>query len=159
MFKPLSLLAMAVGLCTAAALAAPPPMPAMQLPPQPKVRPAGMPAAYVMVSPCIQGMGEHWANPKDLTQPIYGTYEGKVIFSEIMIPLSQLNKGFNYPNLAALPGNTIDHVSIEYHAKGHEGMMIPHYDFHAYYVSYAQQKAICPNGVPDPDSAVGMHKM
>lgn len=158
MFKPLSLLAMAVGLCTAAALAAPP-MPAMQLPPQPKTRPAGMPQQYVMVSPCIQGMGEHWANPKDLTAPIYGTYEGKVIFSEIMIPLSQLNKGFNYPNLTALPGHSIDHVSIEYHPKGHEGMTIPHYDFHAYYVAYDQQKAICPNGAPDPDSSVGMRKM
>lgn len=157
MFRRLCSAALAFSMCTAAALAAPP-MPGMQLPPQPKVRPAGIPDAYVMVSPCIQGMGEHWANPKDLTAPIYGTSDGKLVFSEIMVPLKQLNAGFNYPNLAAVPGHTIDHVSIEFHPKGHEGMMIPHYDIHAYYIAYAQQKAICPNGIPDPDSAVGMKK-
>ncbi len=109
-----------------------------------------------MVSPCVQGMGEHWANPKDLTAPIYGTLNGKVIFSESMIPLTSLNKGYNEPNLAALPGHTINHVSIEWHPKGHEGMPVPHYDIHAYYVTYAQQKAICPNGIPDPDAKMDM---
>lgn len=130
--------------------------PAMQLPPQPKVRPAGMPAGYVMVSPCVQGMGEHWANPNDLTAPIYGTINGKVIFSESMIPLTTLQKGYNEPNLAPLPGHSIDHVSIEWHPKGHPGMPVPHYDVHAYYISYAQQKALCPNGIPDPDAQMDM---
>jgi hypothetical protein len=155
MFKYLCAAFVAIALSGAAALAAPPPG-GMQLPPQPKVRPAGIPVSYLMVSPCIQGMGEHWANPKDLTAPIYGTYKGKVIFSEIMVPLKTLNKGFNYPNLAALPGHMIDHVSIEWHPKGHEGMPIPHYDVHAYYVAYTQQTAICPNGIPDPDAAMAM---
>jgi hypothetical protein len=54
---------------------------AMPLPPQPAVRPAGMPAGYVMVSPCVATMGEHWANPNNLNEPIYGTYEGKPIFT------------------------------------------------------------------------------
>lgn len=155
MFKRLALLAFSAALATTSAIAAPP-QGGMQLPPQPKVRPAGIPAGYAMVSPCIQGMGEHWANPKNLSAPIYGTYRGKVVFSEIMVPLKTLQSGFNYPNLGALPGHTIDHVSIEYHPKGHEGMPIPHYDFHAYYVSYAQQKAVCPNGIPDPDAATAM---
>jgi hypothetical protein len=131
-----------------AALAAPP----MQLPPQPATRPAGIPAGYMLVSPCIRGMGEHWANPKNLQEPIYGTVNGKIVFTEIMVPRSTLDAGFNYPNLRALPGYTIDHLSIEWHPHGHAGMPIPHYDFHAYYVSYAQQRAICPNGAPDPDA-------
>lgn len=129
---------------------------AMQLPPQPKVHPAGIPASYMLVSPCVAGMGDHWANPKDLTQPIYGTANGKVVFSEIMVPLTVLNKGFNEPNLAALPGHTIDHVAIEWHPKGHPGMPIPHYDIHAYYISYAEQKALCPHGIPDPDASMKM---
>lgn len=128
----------------------------LQIPPQPKVRPAGLPAGYVMVSPCIQAMGEHWANPKDLTGTIYGTYKGKTIFSEAMIPVTNLNKGYTDPNLKALSGHTIDHVSIEWHPNGHEGLPFPHYDVHAYYISLAQQRAICPNGIPDPDAKMDM---
>lgn len=158
MLKRLAFFAFAAALTMTPALAAQPAgMP--KLPPQPKTRPAGMPTQYVMVSPCIVGMGEHWANPKDLSAPIYGSYKGKAIFSEIMVPLKTLNKGFNYPNLATLPGYKIDHVSVEFHPKGHEGMPIPHYDIHAYYITYAQQKAICPNGVPDPDAAAAMDDM
>ena len=121
----------------------------MQLPPQPKIRPAGMPAGYVMVSPCVPGMGEHWANPKNLQAPIYGTYDGKAVFSEIMIPKAQFEKGFNYRNLTALPGHSIKHVDIEYEPQGHEGMPIPHYDIHAYYVSHAVHTAYCTGGGHD----------
>jgi hypothetical protein len=101
-------------------------------------------------------MGEHWANPKNMTAPIYGTMNGKVIFSEIMVPLKTLNAGFNFPDLVALPGHSINHVSIEWHPKGHEGMPIPHYDVHAYYITYAQQRALCPGGIPDPDGHASM---
>jgi hypothetical protein len=140
-------------LCSATtALAAAAAPPGMQLPPQPKTRPAGMPAGYLMVSPCVAGMGEHWANPRNLLAPIYGTYQGKVIFSEIMVPLKTLNSGFNYGNLKALPGHAIDHVSIEWHPKGHTGMLVPHYDVHAYYIPYTQQVKLCPHGLPDPDA-------
>lgn len=122
------------------------------LPPQPKVHPAGIPAGFVMVSPCIVGMGEHWADPKvGPTGLIYGTDHGKPVFSEIMVSKEQFAKGFNYYNLKALPGYTIDHVNVEYHPHGHEGMPIPHYDIHAYYISHAAQLKICPNGAPDPD--------
>ena len=125
--------------------------PAMQLPPQPKVHPAGIPAGAVLVSPCIATMGEHWANPKDLpTGPIYGVWQGKPVFTEIMVSLDQLQKGFSWGDTKALPGYTIDHVDFEFEPHGHEGFMVPHYDVHLYYVSYAAQAKICPNGIPDP---------
>jgi len=134
-----------------AAWAAPEPPAGMQLPPQPKVRPAGMPADAVMVSPCIATMGEHWINPKDAPLgPIYGTYQGKVVFSEIMVSVEQLQQGFAYANLRPLPGYSIDHVDFRFEPKGHEGFPVPHYDLHAYYISPAEQAKICPDGIPDP---------
>jgi len=116
----------------------------MQLPPQPKTRPNGIPAGYVMVSPCVPQMGEHWANPQNPQGPIYGTYKGNVVFSEIMVPKAQFEKGFNFLDLRALRGHTIDHVDIEYEPHGHEGMPIPHYDIHAYYVGHAAHMGYCP---------------
>ena len=109
-------------------------------------RPAGLPAGYVMVSPCVPGMGEHWANPKNLQAPIYGVYNGKVVFSEIMVPKAGFEKGFNFENLTALPGHTINHVDIEYEPQGHPGMTTAHYDIHAYYVSHAAHTAYCAGG-------------
>lgn len=134
-----------------AAVAAAAPDGAMQLPPQPKVRPAGLPADAVMVSPCVATMGEHWVALKDAPLgPIYGTYKGKLVFTEIMPTLKQLEDGFSYANIRALPGYTIDHVDIKFEPKGHEGLPVPHYDVHAYYVSPAEQAQICPDGIPDP---------
>ncbi len=109
-----------------------------------------------MVSPCVQGMGEHWLNPKTVMLadgvlgPIYGSYHGRAIFTEISVPVKTFQKGFNYRRLTALPGYTINHVDVEYHPHGHEGMPIPHYDIHAYYVSHITHMKMCPNGVPDP---------
>lgn len=158
MFKRFALFAFSVALATTCAGAAAPPGGGMPpLPPQPKVRPAGIPPAFVMVSPCVRGMGEHWADlttvmlPGGAMGPIYGSYNGKAIFSEVMVPVATFQKGFNYRGLSALPGYTIDHVDIEYHPHGHEGMPIAHYDVHAYYVSHAGHLSMCPNGVPDPD--------
>lgn len=68
-----------------------------------------------------------------------------------MVPVTTLQKGFNYRQLTALPGHKIDHVDVEYHPKGHEGFPIPHYDIHAYYVSHAEHMKMCPNGADDPD--------
>ncbi len=129
----------------------------MGLPPQPKVRPAGIPAGAMMLSPCIRGMGDHWGNPKDMPLgPIYGTYQGKPIFSEIMVTRAQLDKGISYYNLRPLPGYKIDHVNLEWHPKGHPGFEVPHYDIHAYYIPHPAQLNICPNGLPDPDMEKGM---
>ncbi len=152
MLQRLMVFVFALAAATPAALAAAPPE-GMQLPPQPKVRPAGIPAGYMLVSPCVQTMGDHWADLKNMQAPIYGTYDGKVVFSEIMVPKSEFERGFNYTDLTALPGHTINHVDIEYHPHGHEGMPIPHYDIHAYYVSHATHMHYCPDGAPDPDAS------
>lgn len=140
------------------ALAAPPqdpPAGAAQLPPQPKVRPAGMPAGALMLSPCIQGMGEHWAALKDMpVGPIYGVYNGKLIFTEVMLDQKFFAEGKSLPDvLKPLPGYAINHVDIEFHPKGHQGFPIPHYDVHAYFVSHAEHMHYCPDGAPDPDKA------
>jgi len=121
----------------------------MALPPQPEVRPAGMPPGYAMVSPCVAGMGEHWANLSNLNEPIYGTWQGSPIFTEIMVPLTALQNGVSFDDLRALPGYHIDHVDLEFEPRGHAGMMVPHYDLHAYYISAALQQRICPDGIPN----------
>jgi len=129
----------------------------MALPPQPKVRPAGMPAEYSLVSPCIAGMGEHWMNLSNPSSPIYGSYRGKAIFTEIMVPLTQLQSGVSYADLRALPGYSIDHVDFKFEPQGHRGMPVPHYDLHAYYLSAALQATICPDGIPDPSMKATNH--
>ncbi len=123
---------------------------APQLPPQPKVRPAGIPRDAVMISPCVATMGEHWANPRNLpTGPIYGVWQNKPVFTEIMVTVKQLQDGFSYANLRALSGYTIDHIDFKFEPHGHPGLPVPHYDLHAYYVSPAVQATICPHGIPD----------
>jgi hypothetical protein len=147
MFFRFMALALALAPTCAVALAAPASMPG--LPPQPKVRPAGMPADALLVSPCVRAMGEHWANPKNLPLgPIYGTYEGKLVFTEIMIDKKAFAAGKSYIDLLKpLPGYTIDHVDVEYVPYGHAGYPIPHYDLHAYYVPHAVHEKFCPDGV------------
>jgi hypothetical protein len=149
-FKRFLFFAFALAVSSATALAAPP-MKGMGLPPQPKVRPAGLPKDVVMLSPCVATMGEHWANLKNMpTGPIYGTYQGKPVFTEIMVTVDQLKKGFSWADIRALPGYTIDHVDFEFEPHGHEGLPVPHYDVHAYYVTPAEEAKICPNGIPNP---------
>lgn len=134
------------------ALAAAPP-PAMQLPPQPKVHPAGIPANFMMVSPCVAGMGEHWANLKlgPHATTIYGTYQGKPIFTEIMLLPKDFAQGKSFLNVVRpLPGYQIDHVDIEYLPHGHPGMGYAHYDIHGYYVPHAVHVKYCPDGEKVP---------
>jgi hypothetical protein len=139
--------ALAVALPTFALADQPQPM----LPPQPAVHPAGIPSDAMLVSPCIATMGEHWANLKNLPLgPIYGVWQGKPVFTEIMVSVQQLQQGFSYANIRALPGYTIDHIDFKFEPNGHAGYPIPHYDLHAYYVSPAVQATICPDGIPDP---------
>jgi hypothetical protein len=141
-------LVFALVFCTfTAAIAAAQPGPP-QLPPQPKVRPAWVPAGALLVSPCIVGMGEHWANPKDLPLgPIYGEYQGKPVFTEIMIDQKAFAAGKSWEDqLKPLAGNKIDHVDIDFVPYGHAGYPIPHYDIHAYYVPHKVHEKFCPNG-------------
>ncbi|HEY4433111.1 MAG TPA: hypothetical protein VGM99_01810 [Candidatus Cybelea sp.] len=132
---------------------------APQLPPQPAVHPAGIPAGAMLVSPCIATMGEHWMNLKDAPMgPIYGVWQGKPVFTEIMVTVDQLQQGFAYANLHALPGYTIDHIDFKFEPKGHEGLPVPHYDLHAYYVTPAVQATICPDGIPDSSMKAINHR-
>jgi hypothetical protein len=133
----------------AACRAAEPAQPA--LPPQPTTHPTGIPADAVLVSPCIATMGEHWVSLKDAPLgPIYGVWQGKPVFTEIMVSVEKLKQGFSYANIHALPGYAIDHIDFKYEPQGHAGFPVPHYDVHAYYVTPAVQATICPNGIPDP---------
>ena len=122
-----------------------------ELPPQPAMRPAGIPTDALLVSPCVATMGEHWATLKNLpTGPIYGVWQGKPVFTEIMVSVTELQKGFSWANIRALPGYAIDHIDFAFEPNGHPGFPVPHYDVHAYYVSPAVQRTICPDGIPDP---------
>ena len=113
-----------------------------------------MPAGAIRVSPCVAGMGEHWANPRDLPfGPIYGVHNGKIVFTEVMIDQKSFERGKGWRNiLRALPGHNIDHVDIAFNPHGHDGYPVPHYDLHAYYVAHAAHEAYCPNGIPNPEA-------
>jgi hypothetical protein len=116
------------------------------LPPQPKVHPAGIPANYSLVSPCVPTMGEHWANPKSSPDgtTIYGTYKGKPVFTEIMLTPKDFAAGKSYLDvLKPLPGYAIDHVDIQYLPHGHPGMPYAHYDIHGYYVPHKVHEKFC----------------
>jgi len=134
------------------AIATPAPPGGMQLPPQPKTHPGGIPRGALLLSPCIIGMGEHWGNPNYLpVGPFYGVYKGHPVFTEIMIDRKAFAVGKSFENmLKPLTGYRIDHVDVEFEPHGHEGYPIPHYDVHAYYVSHAVHMAYCPNGIPIP---------
>ena len=153
MLRRYALAALLLVITGATAIGAPSPAsPGMPLPPQPKVRPAGMPAGAVMISPCVYQMGEHWAALKDLPfGPIYGTYDGKIVFSEVMIDQKAFAGGKYWSStLKPLPGYKIDHVDIWFEPHGHEGYPIPHYDLHAFYVPHAVHMKYCPNGMHVP---------
>ncbi len=109
--------------------------------------PAGLPAGAQQLSPCIPGMGEHWGNPKDLPfGPFYGVYEGKIVFTEIMIDQKAFAAGSSWTEqLKPIAGHAIDHVDIEFEPHGHPGYPIPHYDIHAYYVPHDVHMAYCPH--------------
>ena len=74
--------------------------------------PAGLPAGAQQLSPCIPGMGEHWGNPKDLPLgPFYGVYEGKIVFTEIMIDQKAFAAGQSWTEqlkpIAGQPSTTL----------------------------------------------------
>jgi hypothetical protein len=114
---------------------------------------AGIPAGAVPVSGCIPTMGYHYAKLKDFPfGPIYGWYNGKVLFSEVMISQAAFEKGTSWDQtLQPLPGHEIDHVDIWFERNGHPGYMIPHYDIHAWYVPHKEHMLICnPSGTKPP---------
>lgn len=121
---------------------------------QAAARPVALPADAVQLSPCVAGMGAHWANPRNMPfGPIYGVHEDKVIFTEVMIDQKSFAEGKGWRNvLHPLPGQHIDHVDIAFNPNGHEGYPVPHYDIHAYYVAHDVHERYCPQGIPNPES-------
>jgi hypothetical protein len=133
---------------------APPPMPPGMTPAVYKMvmtlgpaHPAGLPANLVPVSGCIPTMGYHYAVPSTLPfGPIYGWYQGKPTFTEIMVAKTSFENGMSWSEqLVPLPGYKIDHVDIWFEAHGHPGYEIPHYDIHAWYVGHDEHMHYCGN--------------
>jgi hypothetical protein len=108
---------------------------------------AGMPADVQPVSGCIPTMGYHYANPKNLPfGPIYGWYNGKPTFTEIMVAKTAFESGQSWNDqLKPLPGYKIDHVDIWFEPHGHPGYLVPHYDIHAWYIPRSQYMFFCNN--------------
>jgi len=104
------------------------------------MHPAGLPSDVSPVMGCIPTMGYHYANLKNLPfGPIYGFYDGKPTFTEIMIDQKLFESGKSWDSqLKPLPGYHIDHVDIWCEPHGHPGYPIPHYDIHAWYIPHAQ---------------------
>lgn len=109
---------------------------------------SSLPANVVQISPVVPGMGEHWADPKDLPLgPIYGVSEGRIIFFEFMIDRDTLAKGKSLTDLkskVAIPFPPVDHVDFDWEPEGHEGYTVPHYDVHFYFVPHKEHMAIKP---------------
>lgn len=107
-----------------------------------------LPAGVVQITPAVPKMGEHWANPKDLPMgPIYGVYNGKLVFLEQMPSQEFFIKGESLVDLdgmRGLPSPSIVQTDIEFQKNGHEGYTVPHYDIHHYFITQKEQDAINP---------------
>ena len=99
---------------------------------------ADLPPGTIKVSPPVPGMGEHWANPKDLPLgPIYCVMNGKVICAEFMIQQDAFIGGKSFERLRLGMADTmpsVDHLEVTFMPHGHEGYEVPHYDLHMYFV-------------------------
>lgn len=99
-----------------------------------------LPDGVIQVSPFIPGMGEHWADPKNLPfGPIYCVMDGRVTCMEYMISQADFAAGKSFELLrpwfdgAGQPA--IDHMEFGFMETGHEGYEVPHYDVHMYFVA------------------------
>lgn len=106
-----------------------------------------LPEGVVQLSPTVPKMGEHWGNPKDMPLgPIYCVHEGKIVCLEFMISQADFAAGKSWTTLASavkgLP--PLDHLSIFFEEKGHEGYEIPHYDLHMFFITPDEVEAIKP---------------
>ena len=99
-----------------------------------------LPEGVVQVSPFVPGMGEHWADPKNLPfGPIYCVMDGHVTCMEYMIAQYDFEAGKSFTELrpwrAGATQPAIDHMEFNFEPHGHEGYDVPHYDVHMYFVS------------------------
>jgi hypothetical protein len=99
---------------------------------------ADLPPGTIKVSRPIPGMGEHWANPKDLPLgPIYCVMDGKVICAEFMVLHEAFIRGKSFERLRlGMTGKLppVNHLEMTFMPHGHEGFEVPHYDVHMYFV-------------------------
>ena len=112
-----------------------------------KIQPSAMPADTVPFEGCIPAMGYHYARAKDAPfGPFYGYYNGRAVFTEVMIAKAALLRGTSWDDLLKpLPGYHIDHVDVWYEPFGHPGYRTPHYDIHAWYVPHTVHMKFCGN--------------
>ncbi|WP_317996484.1 hypothetical protein [Vulcanimicrobium alpinum] len=98
-----------------------PAMMKMIMTPAGPAHPKGMPPGFRPFVGCIPTMGYHYYNPKiGLTGPLYGWYNGKLVFTEWMPSPRQLKTTLYDDILRPLPGYRIDHVDI-WPTTGHPG--------------------------------------
>ncbi len=112
-----------------------------------KGHPAAMPANTIPFEGCVPAMGYHYAKPKDFPfGPFYGYYNGKAVFTEVMIDKRSFEQGKSWNDLLKpLPGYAIDHVDIWFEPYGHPGYRLAHYDLHAWYVPHGVHMKFCGN--------------
>ena len=105
-----------------------------------------LPEGVVQVSPFVPGMGEHWADPKNLPLgPIYCVMDGHITCMEYMIAQDDFEAGKSFTTLRPWFEGTeqpaIHHIDFNFEPNGHEGYEIPHYDVHMYFVSPETREA------------------
>lgn len=105
-----------------------------------------LPPGVIQLSPVVPKMGEHWANPGDLpVGPVYGVYNGKLVFTELLLSHELLNKGENVVDIQAmkgLPSPPVLHTDVEFVKNGHEAYPVSHYMIHNYFITPEEQNAI-----------------
>ena len=112
-----------------------------------KGHPSVIPSDAVPFGGCIPSMGYHYVAPKNIPfGPIYGYYNGKATFTEVMVDKNLFAQGKSWDSLLKpLPGYKIDHVDIWFEPHGHPGYLLPHYDIHAWYIPHSQHMTFCGN--------------
>jgi hypothetical protein len=110
-----------------------------------------LPEGYEQVSPVVQAMGEHWADPELPDAPTYLVYKGEVIgieyiWSEDMLQEVPGPPGETIKALAPLPvGAIVDHIDVSWMTPGvHPGPPVDHWDIHIYFITQAEKAAITP---------------
>ena len=87
-------------------------------------------------------------DPVPVFKTIYGVHDGELVFIEQMIAQSYMEgekaKGnrLNIEGMQGLPSPSIVQTDIEFQPHGHKGYLVPHYDFHHYFISDEEQQAI-----------------
>ena len=86
-------------------------------------------------------------DPVPVFKTIYGVHEGELVFIEQMIAQSYMEgekarSWLNLEGMKGLPSPTVVQTDIEFQPHGHEGYLVPHYDFHHYFISDEEQQAI-----------------